>query len=120
MMKIQRHVAVFKYCEIQLPFFLERKANLKPKGICKEFYSLLYVGYPDKWVDLSKALPKLADRKWYSRVPHGYARGWEPVLYVNNIRNYYNILRWITGSEEEDEPEVELTKTPVLMELASR
>jgi membrane-bound lytic murein transglycosylase F len=76
-------------------------------------------GDPDTWVDLSKALPKLADRKWYSRVPHGYARGWEPVLYVNNIRSYYNILRWITGSEEEEEPEEELTKTPILMELAS-
>jgi hypothetical protein len=22
------------------------------------------------------------------------------VLYVNNIRNYYNILRWITANEE--------------------
>lgn len=76
-------------------------------------------GDPDAWVDLSKALPKLADRKWYSRVPHGYARGWEPVLYVNNIRSYYNILRWITGSEMEEEPEEELTKTPILMELAS-
>ena len=76
-------------------------------------------GDPDTWVDLSKALPKLADRKWYSRVPHGYARGWEPVLYVNNIRTYYNILRWITGSELDEEPEEELTQTPVLMELAS-
>jgi membrane-bound lytic murein transglycosylase F len=75
-------------------------------------------GDPDAWIDLSKALPLLADRKWYSRVPHGYARGWEPVLYVNNIRNYYNIIRWITGAEEEPEEE-ELTKTPVLMELAS-
>ncbi len=76
-------------------------------------------GDPDAWVDLSKALPKLADRKWYSRVPHGYARGWEPVLYVNNIRSYYNILRWITGSEEGEPPEEELTKTPILMELAN-
>jgi membrane-bound lytic murein transglycosylase F len=40
-------------------------------------------GDPDKWVDLSKALPLLAQRKWYARVPFGYARGWEPVLYVN-------------------------------------
>ncbi len=59
-------------------------------------------GNPDTWVDLSKALPLLAQRKWYSRVPYGYARGWEPVLYVNNIRSYYNILQWITESEEAD------------------
>jgi len=78
-------------------------------------------GDPDAWIDLSKALPLLAHRKWYSRLQHGYARGWEPVLYVNNIRSYYNILRWITGSEFDDKPEIEeLTKTPVLMELASR
>ena len=76
-------------------------------------------GDPDTWVDLSKALPLLADRKWYSRVPHGYARGWEPVLYVNNIRTYYNILRWVTGDEEESDAKKELTKTPLLMEIAS-
>jgi membrane-bound lytic murein transglycosylase F len=77
-------------------------------------------GDPDAWIDVSKALPLLAQRKWYSRLQYGYARGWEPVLYVNNIRRYYNILRWITGSEFEDKPEQEeLTKTPVLMELAS-
>jgi membrane-bound lytic murein transglycosylase F len=60
-------------------------------------------GDPTKWVDLSKALPLLAQRKWYSRVPYGYARGWEPVLYVNNIRAYYNIIRWL--SENEGRPE---------------
>ena len=76
-------------------------------------------GDPDTWLDLSKALPKLADRKWYSRVPHGYARGWEPVLYVNNIRNYYNILRWVKRDKKESESEEELTGTPVLLEIAS-
>lgn len=75
-------------------------------------------GDPDTWIDISNVLPLLAKRKWYSRVPHGYARGWEPVLYVNNIRRYYNILRWITG-DDEDEVEEELTKTPALLELAS-
>jgi len=53
-------------------------------------------GDPNKWVDLSKALPMLAQQKWYSRVPYGYARGWEPVLYVNNIRAYYNVIRWLS------------------------
>ena len=57
-------------------------------------------GDPDKWVDISGALPLLAQRKWYTRVPYGYARGWEPVLYVNNIRAYYNILLWLTENEE--------------------
>jgi membrane-bound lytic murein transglycosylase F len=58
-------------------------------------------GDPDKWLDLSAALPLLAQRKWYTRVPYGYARGWEPVLYVNNIRAYYNIISWLTENEEQ-------------------
>jgi len=57
-------------------------------------------GDPDAWVDVSNALPLLAQRKWYSRVPYGYARGWEPVLYVNNIRAYFNILKWLTENED--------------------
>lgn len=60
-------------------------------------------GDPDTWVDLSETLPLLSRQRWYSRVKFGYARGWEPVLYVNNIRNYYNIIRWITANEEQDE-----------------
>ena len=64
-------------------------------------------GDPDTWVDISKALPLLAKREWYSRVKYGYARGWEPVLYVNNIRSYYNILRWISASEPQEEEELE-------------
>ncbi|NIV18208.1 MAG: membrane-bound lytic murein transglycosylase MltF [Woeseiaceae bacterium] len=56
-------------------------------------------GNPDTWLDISKALPLLAQRKWYTKVPFGYARGWEPVLYVNNIRAYYNILKWLTENE---------------------
>ena len=64
-------------------------------------------GDPDTWIDLSTALPLLAKREWYSRVKFGYARGWEPVLYVNNIRSYYNILRWITASELQEEEAAE-------------
>jgi membrane-bound lytic murein transglycosylase F len=64
-------------------------------------------GDPDTWVDVSKALPLLANQRWYPRVQYGYARGWEPVLYVNNIRNYYNIIRWMTTNEGEPPPEEE-------------
>ncbi len=74
-------------------------------------------GDPDTWVDLSQALPLLAKREWYSRVKYGYARGWEPVLYVNNVRSYYNILRWITAGEPQDE-EGEETRPEEEIELA--
>ena len=60
---------------------------------------------PDSWIDVSDTLPLLSQKKWYTQVPYGYARGWEPVLYVNNIRAYYNILKWLTDQEETEEPE---------------
>ncbi len=60
---------------------------------------------PDTWLGISKALPLKAQQKWYSRVPYGYARGWEPVLYVNNIRRYYNIMKWLTRNEMPPESE---------------
>ena len=69
-------------------------------------------GNPDSWVDLSEALPLLAQRKWYTQLPYGYARGWEPVLYVNNIRAYYNILKWLTEQEESPDPETATGEGP--------
>jgi len=73
-------------------------------------------GNPDAWVDLSEALPLLSQRKWYTQVPYGYARGWEPVLYVHNIRSYYNILKWLTANEETEEAEPGIENLPELPE----
>ena len=53
-------------------------------------------GDPDKWIDVKKNLPLLARKKWYKSTKYGYARGWEPVKYVENIRKYYEYL---TGTE---------------------
>ncbi|MET0005508.1 MAG: membrane-bound lytic murein transglycosylase MltF [Candidatus Thiodiazotropha sp.] len=49
---------------------------------------------PDKWADVKKHLPKLSLKKWYSSLKRGYARGKEPVNYVDNIRAYYELLKW--------------------------
>ena len=51
-------------------------------------------GNPDLWVDVRKNLPLLTQKKWYSKTRFGYARGYEPVRYVQNIRNYYDLLIW--------------------------
>ncbi len=51
-------------------------------------------GNPDKWVDVKETLPLLRQKRWYRKTRHGYARGNEPVKYVENIRTYYDILRW--------------------------
>ena len=47
-------------------------------------------------------------QRTYANVPFGYARGWEPVLYVDNIRAYYNILKWLTANEEAEMREFEV------------
>jgi membrane-bound lytic murein transglycosylase F len=49
-------------------------------------------GDPDRWIDVKKSLPLLARKKWYKTTKYGYARGWEPVKYVENIRQYYDYL----------------------------
>lgn len=54
---------------------------------------------PDKWIDIKSTLPDLAKRKWYKKTHFGYARGWEPVRYVENIRSYYDILVWQLGKQ---------------------
>jgi len=53
---------------------------------------------PNRWIDVRQSLPLLAKRKWYKQTRYGYARGWEPVRYVENIRSYYDILKWIDDS----------------------
>lgn len=51
-------------------------------------------GNPKKWTDVKANLPLLTQPKWYQQTRYGYARGNEPVKYVDNIRSYYDILRW--------------------------
>lgn len=55
----------------------------------------------DKWVDVKKYLPLLSQKKWFQQTRYGYARGREPVRYVENVRTYYDILVWMTDKETE-------------------
>ncbi|MCK5829047.1 MAG: membrane-bound lytic murein transglycosylase MltF [Methylococcales bacterium] len=57
-------------------------------------------GNPDKWLDVKTSLPLLSKKKWYKQTRHGYARGNEPVRYVENIRGYYNLLTWLTEENQ--------------------
>jgi membrane-bound lytic murein transglycosylase F len=56
-------------------------------------------GDPTQWTDVKQRLPLLRQRKWYRQTKYGYARGNEPVRYVENIRSYYDILRWHVDRE---------------------
>jgi membrane-bound lytic murein transglycosylase F len=59
---------------------------------------------PDSWDDVRKYLPLLTQEKWYARVKHGYARGWEPTRFVENIRSYYDMLQWMAADAKEAAP----------------
>ncbi|MCG8552847.1 MAG: membrane-bound lytic murein transglycosylase MltF [Desulfobacterales bacterium] len=51
-------------------------------------------GYdPYTWKGIKATLPLLAQEKYYNQTKYGYARGWEPVQYVERIRTYFDILR---------------------------
>ncbi|QCT95922.1 membrane-bound lytic murein transglycosylase MltF [Stutzerimonas degradans] len=56
---------------------------------------------PNKWLDVKRMLPRLAQKQWYSKTRYGYARGGEPVHFVANIRRYYDILTWVTQPQLE-------------------
>lgn len=72
-------------------------------------------GNPDKWVDVKETLPLLSEKKWFQQTRYGYARGREPVRYVENIRSYYDILIWHT---DKDQDIIETPKPLLLDSLA--
>ena len=47
---------------------------------------------PNYWSDVKKHLPKLRIKKYYKKSKYGYARGSEPVKYVERIKSYLDII----------------------------
>lgn len=47
---------------------------------------------PYRWSDMKTVLPLLADERYYRDLRYGYARGSEPVRYVQRIREYRAVL----------------------------
>lgn len=64
--------------------------HLKDARILTEFMG----ANPNSWLDVKEILPLLAQKKYYKKLQHGFARGYEAVDYVQNIRRYYDILVW--------------------------
>jgi membrane-bound lytic murein transglycosylase F len=55
-------------------------------------------GNPDSWDDVREQLPLLSQEDWYSRLKRGYARGWEPAQFVEQVRRYLSVLEWLDAS----------------------
>jgi membrane-bound lytic murein transglycosylase F len=47
---------------------------------------------PDAWADVKKTLPLLNKAEYYTTLKYGFARGGAPVVFVESVRTYYNIL----------------------------
>jgi membrane-bound lytic murein transglycosylase F len=54
-------------------------------------------GNPDHWVDVRNALPLLTRPSWFKSTQFGYARGFEAMYFVRNVRNYFDVLTWMTA-----------------------
>ena len=52
---------------------------------------------PDSWADVKEQLPLLGDARWYSLAKRGYARGWEPVQFVDRVQRFLTLLEWQPG-----------------------
>lgn len=52
---------------------------------------------PDSWADIRDELPRLAEQRWFMKVKRGYARGWEPVQFVDRVQRYLTLLEWQPG-----------------------
>ncbi len=57
---------------------------------------------PDRWVEVREFLPRLANKTWARKARHGYARGYQAVHFVENIRRYYDVLRWLESDSTVD------------------
>lgn len=55
---------------------------------------------PNLWADIKQMFPLLSDKKHYKSLKYGYARGKEPVQYIDRIRLYHDVLmRSVTSKQ---------------------
>jgi len=59
----------------------------------------------DAWTDVKKWMPSLNNPLYFEKLKHGYARGGEAVIFVENIRAYYDMLtRLDSHNDSEKQP----------------
>jgi membrane-bound lytic murein transglycosylase F len=63
---------------------------------------------PDSWRDVRDNLPLLAQERWYMRAKRGYARGWEPVQFVDRVQRFLTLLQWRPSEAIANETRVEI------------
>ncbi len=61
-------------------------------------------GNADTWIDVKRWLPALNNPQYFEKLKHGYARGGEAVIFVENIRAYYDMLSRLTSDTDNVKP----------------
>ena len=64
---------------------------------------------PDRWQDVRQVLPRLSEPEYFQGLKHGYARGFEAMQLVDNVRNYYDILVRMEPREAPQPPPAAVT-----------
>ncbi|MGZ8257200.1 MAG: membrane-bound lytic murein transglycosylase MltF, partial [Gallionella sp.] len=58
----------------------------------------------NRWAEVKKWMPKLNQAVHHQQLKHGYARGGEAVILVENIRMYYDILQHVAPADSRSMP----------------
>lgn len=72
----------------------------------------------NKWQDVRPRIRLLANPAYSAQTRHGFARGGEALYFVNNVRNYYNVLAWMTREDGGDSIWTQQRSAPPTMEVA--
>ena len=60
----------------------------------------------ENWNVLKSYLYKLNQKKYYKKMKYGYARGWEAVQYIENVKQYYDIITFLDNKDKRIENEL--------------
>lgn len=60
----------------------------------------------EDWNTLKTYLYKLNQKKYYKKMKYGYARGWEAVQYIENVKQYYDIITFLEEKDKENNNQI--------------
>ena len=60
----------------------------------------------ENWNVLKSYLYKLNQKEYYKKMKYGYARGWEAVQYIENVKQYYDIITFLDNKDNESDNEL--------------
>ncbi len=72
--------------------YCEGESLRKERKVDARHLTEQHIGDPDSWHDVQRNLPLLSRKEYYRDLEYGYARGSEPVQYVERVRSYHAIL----------------------------